>query len=107
MTVSSKPNDDETRYLFFPLLQDLLEPNKKLSDGKKPGTSRVQRPSARTILRAELCELDRLSSEVDLASYRSQEVVFKYCFWTQRLIYLWIDLNISARIPPQLYHFTG
>jgi hypothetical protein len=105
--VSSKPNDDETRYPFFPLLQDLQKSNKKLSNTKKPGIrkprtqkSRIQRPRVQTVLRAELCELDRLGPEVDLALYRSQKVVFKYYFWARRLIYLWNELNISAHLPP-------
>ncbi|KAG8166157.1 hypothetical protein KVR01_004709 [Diaporthe batatas] len=54
----------------------------------------------RTILRAGLRELDRLAPEVDLVSYRGQKVVFKYCFWEPRLIFVWNELNILARLPP-------
>ena len=86
VNVSSKSEDDETRYICYPLLQDLQKP-------------KIHEPRIRTVLRAELRELDRLGPNVDLVSYRGRKLVFKYCFWSHQTQLLWDEINILTLLP--------
>lgn len=101
--VTSKPNEDKTRYLFYPVLPDLQKStgnliNKKNLGIRKPRTQKG--PRMRTVHRAGLHELDRLAPEIDLVSYRGQKLAFKHTSWNMRLKFLWRELNITARLPP-------
>ncbi|KAI9154792.1 N amino acid transport system protein [Paramyrothecium foliicola] len=88
ISVSTDPKDDETTCVYYPPLQAL------------PG-------DARTVLRSELVELDRLGPNVDLVSYtpctnatEMRKVVFKYYFLFQFLDRRWHELNLWLRLPP-------
>lgn len=99
ISVSTKPEDDQTTCVYYPPLQD------------------VQYPShVKTVLRSDLLELDRLGLNVDLVSYlhvpsadvaESTMAAFKYYFLSQFIYRRWHEMNLWMRLPahPNLVPF--
>ncbi|KAL6898574.1 hypothetical protein GGI43DRAFT_80736 [Trichoderma evansii] len=89
ISVSTKPEDDQTTCVYYPPLQD------------------VQRPShVKTVLRSDLVELDRFGPNIDLVSYlprvdaaEPRKTAFKYYFLMQFLYKLWHEMNLWMRLP--------
>ncbi|KAI1137622.1 hypothetical protein F5Y05DRAFT_387755 [Hypoxylon sp. FL0543] len=73
----------------------------------QPPLDEIQRPDwVKTILRSELLELDRMTPNVDLVSYKPcdetttpRKVVFKYYFFLQFLHRRWDEMNLWIRLP--------
>lgn len=96
-TISSNVNDDETRCVHYPPLQEVEKPTR-----------------VGIIARSELEELERLMPNVDLVSNDTdaasqsvngaqrerREVVFRYYFHMQYLHQRWDEINLWIRLPP-------
>ncbi|KAH9896183.1 hypothetical protein F4778DRAFT_257722 [Xylariomycetidae sp. FL2044] len=89
ISVSTKPEDDATRCVYYPSLQTIPRPD-----------------WVKTALRSDLLEVDRLGPNVDLVSYTSDanatetKAVFKYYFLFQFMQRLWHEVNLWIRLPP-------
>lgn len=90
ISVSTDFKDDEMTCVYYPPLQAVLPSDR-----------------VKTVLRSELLELDRLSPNVDLASYTlcadatvPRLAVFKYYFIFQFLHKVWHEMNLWMRLPP-------
>ncbi|GFP60166.1 hypothetical protein TASIC1_0016005400 [Trichoderma asperellum] len=89
ISVSTKPEDDQTTCVYYPPLQH------------------IQCPShVKTVLRSDLVELDRFGPNTDLVSYmpcvdaaEARKAVFKYYFLLQFLYKSWHEMNLWMRLP--------